>query len=167
MDDIQAEIHARRRGMPGIVLEDYERTIGSRAFWPTARSTPNPPARRSTFSQRSEATYARTKSQQPFYQSHASLTVPPSVYSYPTASNYSGISVPLASWIVLMHRQILPGSPNRPTEQVESPNVSTETQGQQDRTLYARIEPTIGAGLLINIPKPSLSTTVCLLIPGL
>lgn len=167
MDDIQAEIHARRRGMQDSVQEDYERTIASRALWPSARSNPNPPVRRSTLSHRLEATYARTKSQQPFYQSDTSLIVPPSLYSYPPTSSYSGIGIPLASLIVLTQRQIVPGLPNHPTKQAESPKVSMETQGQQDRMHYPRIESTIEAGLHINTPKPSRSTIVCLGILGL
>lgn len=94
MDDIQAEIYARRRHMRGVDLEGYQMTMGPRPSLPSARANPNMLGRRITLSQGSEATYARTKSQQPFHQSHPSSTVPRSLFSYPgTFGDHSGIGI--------------------------------------------------------------------------
>lgn len=94
MDDIQAEIYAHRPYMRGVNLEDYQMTVGPRASLPSASANPNILGRRLTLSQGSEATYARTKSQQPFHQSHPSSTVPRSIYSYPsTFGDNSGIDI--------------------------------------------------------------------------
>ena len=94
MDDIQAEIYARRPYMRGVNLEDYRMTVGPRASLPSASANPSILGRRVTLSQGSEATYARTNSQQPFHQNHSSSTVPRSLYSYPsTFGDKSGIGI--------------------------------------------------------------------------
>lgn len=105
MDDIQAEIYARRRHMQGADVEDYQTNVGPPTFLPSARSNPSSLGRRITLSHGAEATYARTKSHQPIYQSNPSLTVPRSLHSYPsTFCDYSGISVSLAFFRLLTQR---------------------------------------------------------------
>lgn len=91
MDDIQAEIYARRRYMQVANLEDYQTNVGPPTFLPSTRSNPTSLDRRITLSNGANAAYARTKSQQPIHQSNASLTVPRSLRSDPsTFCDHSG-----------------------------------------------------------------------------
>ena len=94
MDEIQAEICARRRYVQCAELDDYRMNEGSPTFLNFTRLNPTSVNRRITLSNGTKATYARTTSQQPVYQSNTSLMVPRTLHSTPSMfSGQAGMTI--------------------------------------------------------------------------
>lgn len=159
MDDIQAEIHARRRHMHGVDLEDHQLNTAPRPHLPPLQSHHNMPGRRITLFQGAEAGYARNKSHHSFDQSEALSTVPRSLNSLTSPLyDYPGISTTFIIHSRLTQWQKVHCSRNPSVKEVA---ISTETQVPQDIMHYLQMHPKREASLLMSQAEHLCHTIVC------